>query len=82
MPVIVLYEQGLEDAAAELEKMGYRMHPMRSRLPADAVLYVSDAHAALCASCGRHGAPILCVRAMSAAQMASAIRRRSEQPLF
>ena len=80
--MIVLYEQGLEDIAAELAGMGYEMKPMSSRVRADAVLYTSDAHAALTANAGRGGAPLLCVRGLSSAQIASAIRRRSVQSLF
>ena len=78
----MLYEQGLEDVAAELARMGFAMHPMASRVRADAVLYVSDPHAALSAHAGKSGAPVLCVRAMNAAQIAGAIRRRSVQTLF
>lgn len=78
----VLYEQGLEDVVGELAAMGFEMHPMSSRVRADAVLYVSDAHAALSAHASKGGAPLLCVRAMNAAQIAGAIRRRSVQALF
>jgi len=80
--MVVLYEQGLEDIAVQLSAMGYRMHPMNSMIPADAVLYVHDAHAALSSASAGKGAPLLCVRCMNAAQIASAIRRRSIQPLF
>ena len=72
----VLYEQGLESVAGELSQMGFSMHPLRAAVRADAVLYLTDAHA------GRSGAPVLCVRAMSAGEIAGAIRRRSVQPLF
>lgn len=78
----VLYEQGLEDMAAQLAGMGFSVYPLNSRVRADAVLYVSDAHAALEARPSRSGANMLCVRAMSAAQIAAAIRRRSIQTLF
>lgn len=78
----VLYEQGLEGVAGELSQMGFSMHPLRAAVRADAVLYLTDAHAALRASAGRSGAPVLCVRAMSAGEIAGAIRRRSVQPLF
>lgn len=78
----VLYEQGLESVAGELAQMGFSMHPLRSAVRADAVLYLTDAHAALHASAGGSGAPLLCVRAMSAGDIAGAIRRRSVQPLF
>lgn len=80
--MIVLYENGLEDVASQLASMGYTMYPLRSMMPADAVLYMSDPHAALSAACGSSGAPLLCVRSMNAAQIAAAIRRRSVQPLF
>lgn len=78
----VLYEQGLESVAGELAAMGFEMHPLSSRVRADAVLYISDAHAALHASAGQGGAPLLCVRSMNAAQIAGAIKRRSVQTLF
>lgn len=78
----VLYEQGLETVADELKGMGFSVYPLSSRIRADAVLYVSDAHAALHARAARRGANILCVRAMSAGEIAGAIRRRSTQPLF
>lgn len=78
----VLYEQGLETVAGELEAMGFSVYPLSSRVRADAVLYVSDPHAALHAHAGRRGASILCVRAMSAGEIAGAIRRRSVSPLF
>lgn len=80
--MIVLYEQGMEDTAAELAGMGFEMKPMSSRIRADAVLYISDAHAALMAHAGRKGAPLLCVRGLNSAQIASAIRKRSVHPLF
>jgi len=80
--MVVLYEQGLEDIASQLSAMGYHMHPIKAMIPADAVLYVSDPHAALSAVCAQSGAPLLCVRSMSAPQIAAAIRRRSVQPLF
>ncbi len=80
--MIVLYEKGLENVAGELSQMGFEMKPLRSALPADAVLYLSDAHGALHASAARGGAPVLCVRGLSGAQIASAIKRRSVQPLF
>ena len=78
----VLYEQGLEDVAAQLTGMGFSMYPLHSRVRADAVLYVSDARAALEARPSRSGANMLCVREMSAPQIAAAIRRRSIQTLF
>lgn len=78
----VLYEQGLENVAGELREMGFSVYPLSSPVRADAVLYVSDAHAALAAHPGRKGASILCVRAMSAGEIAGAIRRRSVSTLF
>lgn len=78
----VLYQQGLEDVAGELEQMGYRMAPLTRHIPADAVIYVSDAHGALSASAGRGGAPILCVRGMSAGEISAALKRRSVSSLF
>lgn len=78
----VLYEQGLEETAAELSMMGYDMHPLISRVPADAVLYVSDVRGALHSSAGTHGAPVLCVRGLSTGEIAAALRRRSVRALF
>lgn len=78
----VIYEQGLESLAGQLSAMGYDVHPLRSGLPADAVLYAHDAHGALSALAGRRGAVMLCVRGMSAGEVGAAIARRSAQPLF
>lgn len=78
----VLYEQGLENTAAELGAMGYAMHPLSSRVPADAVLYVSDARGALASRAGKGGAPVLCVRGLSTGEIAAALRRRSVRALF
>ena len=78
----VLYQQGLEDVARELAAMGYSVHPLRSRVRADAVLYTSDARAALGARAGSGGASVLCVRGMSAGEIARAIERRGCQALF
>lgn len=78
----VLYEQGLESVAAELSAMGYSLHPLRSTVAADAVLYTSDAHGAMSARAAKGGAPILCVRGMSAGEISRAIRRRSCGALF
>ena len=78
----ILYEQGLESVAGELEAMGFTLYPMSSRVRADAVLYLSDVRGALGANPSSRGASILCVRAMSAGEIAGAIRRRSVQALF
>lgn len=78
----VLYEQGLESAAAELGAMGYAMHPLASRVPADAVLYVSDVHGALASRAAKGGAPVLCVRGLSTGEIAAALKRRSVRALF
>ncbi|MDO5376774.1 MAG: YkuS family protein [Clostridia bacterium] len=78
----VLYEQGLEDVAAQLSGMGYAMHAMRSAVAADAVLYVSDIRAALSATAAKGGAPVLCVRGMSAGEISSCIARRASAALF
>lgn len=82
MKVNVLYEQGLENIAGELEEMGFSVHPLKSGVRADAVLYVSDVRGALHAHASLRGASILCVRAMSAGEIAGAIRRRSVSALF
>ncbi len=78
----VLYEQGLEDVAAQLAGMGYSMHALRSAVAADAVLYVSDSRSALSATAGRGGAPVLCVRGMSAGEISACIARRASASLF
>ena len=78
----VLYQQGLEDVALELSRMGYSVHPLKSGVRADAVLYTSDARAALSARAARGGASVLCVRGMSAGEIAQAIDRRGCQALF
>ena len=78
----VLYQQGLEEVAQELARMGYSVHPLRSRVRADAVLYTSDARAALSAHAASGGASVLCVRGMSVGEIAEAIRRRGCQALF
>ena len=78
----VIYQQGLEEIAGTLGAMGYDMHPMSSRIAADAVLYTSDARGALSACAGAAGTALLCVRGMNAAQISEAIRRRSCQHLF
>lgn len=78
----VIYEQGLEEIAGTLSAMGYEMHPMSSKIAADAVLYTCDAHGALSASALDGGTALLCVKGMSAAQISEAIRRRSCQQLF
>lgn len=78
----VIYEQGLEDVAAQLSGMGYAMHAMRSAVPADAVLYVSDVHAALSVKAAKGGAPVLCVRGMSAGEICSCLARRATGALF
>lgn len=80
--MIVLYQRGLEGVAAQLARMGYRVHPMESRIPADAVLYVSDARAALRARAGEHGAAMVCARGLDAAQIARQLARRGCLPLF
>lgn len=78
----VLYQKGLESVAQELGAMGYSLHPMSSRVRADAVLYTSDVHEAMKATAVSGGAPILCVRGMSAGEISEAIRRRSSRALF
>lgn len=78
----VMYQQGLEEIAGTLSQMGYSMHPMKSQIPADAVLYVSDARGALASRACAGGAPLLCVRGMNAAQISAALARRSCQRLF
>lgn len=78
----VIYQQGLEDIAGTLSSMGYAMYPMKSQIPADAVLYTSDARGALSQSAGGRGTALLCVRGMNAAQISEAIKRRSCQSLF
>lgn len=78
----ILYEHGLEGVAGELAAMGFSVYPMSSRVRADAVIYLSDVRGALGANPSRGGASILCVRAMSAGEIAGAIRRRSVQALF
>jgi len=78
----VIYQQGLEEIAGALAAMGYTVHPMSSRVAADAVLYTSDARGALSSGAGRGGAPVLCVRGMNAAQISDAIKRRSCTGLF
>lgn len=78
----VLYEQGLEDVAAELAAMGYSVHPLKSGVPADAVLYESDARGALSAKAARGGATLVRAGGMSAGEIASAIRRRGCGALF
>ncbi len=78
----VLYEQGLEDVAAQLSGMGYAMHALRSAVPADAVLYVSDISAALSAKASGRGAPVLCVRGMSAGEISVCLARRASANLF
>ena len=72
----VLYQQGLESVAQELAQMGYSMHPLRSHVRADAVLFTSDAHGALDIRVSRAGASVMCVRGMSAGEIASALSRR------
>ena len=78
----VLYERGLEDVAAELAAMGYSVHPLKSGVPADAVLWTSDAHGAFSARAAKGGASLVCVSGMSAGEIASAIRRRGCGALF
>ena len=78
----VMYQQGLEEIAGALGAMGYQMHPMSSRIAADAVLYTSDARSALSVCAPSAGAVLLCVRGMDAAQIGRALRRRSCQQLF
>lgn len=80
--MIVLYQQGLEDVAAQLSAMGYRVHPMSSRIPADAVLYVSDLRGALHVRAGARGTAMVCARGLNAAQIAAALARRGCAPLF
>ena len=78
----ILYQKGLEDVARELSQMGYSVHPLTSRVRADAVLYTSDVKGALSVCAGRGGASMLCVRGMSAGEIAEAIARRCCQALF
>ena len=80
--MIVLYQQGLEDVAAQLCAMGYRVHPMSSRIPADAVLYVSDLRGALHLRAGARGTAMVCARGLNAGQIAAALARRGCAPLF
>ena len=72
----VLYQQGLESVAQELAQMGYSMHPLRSGVRADAVLFTSDARGALEIRAARGGASVVCVRGMSAGEIAGALSRR------
>ena len=78
----MLYESGLEDVALELSHMGYSVQPLRSGVPADAVLYVSDARGALSARAARGGASLVRVNGMSAGEIASALSRRGCGALF
>lgn len=78
----VLFERGLESVAAELAGMGYSMHPLKSGVRADAVLFTSDARGALEVNAARSGASIVCVRGMSAGEIASSLARRGCKPLF
>lgn len=78
----VSYQQGLEDVAGELARMGYRMHPLRAGIPADAVLYVSDARQALLARVHRGGAAVICARGKSAGEIAALLNRRGCGELF
>lgn len=78
----VLYQKGLESVARELAGMGYRMHPLSSGMRADAVLFTSDARAALDVHASRRGASLLCVRGMSAGEISDALSRRGCAALF
>ena len=78
----VLYQHGLESVAQELAKMGYSVHPMRSGVRADAVLFTSDARGALEEEAAHGGASILCVRGMSAGEIAGALSRRGCRSLL
>ncbi len=78
----VLYERGLEDVAGTLKQMGYSVAPLRRGAAADAVLFTSDARSALSVRAGARGASVLCVRGMSAGEIAQALSRRSAAPLF
>ena len=78
----VLYQQGLEGVAEELAQLGYSVHPLRSGVRADAVLFTSDARGALEAKAAHGGASILCVRGMSAGEIAGALSRRGCRSLL
>ena len=78
----VLYQQGLESVAEELAQLGYSVHPMRSGVRADAVLFTSDAQGALEVRAVRGGASILCVKGMSAGEIAGALSRRGCRSLL
>ena len=78
----VLYQQGLESVAEELSRLGYSVHPLRSGVRADAVLFTSDAHGALETKAAHGGASILCVRGMSAGEIAGALSRRGCRSLL
>lgn len=80
--MIVLYQKGLEEVAAQLLAMGYHVHPLESCVEADAVLYLSDVQGALRARAGASGAAMICVRGLDIPQIAAAIGRRGCAPLF
>ena len=78
----VLYQQGLESVAQELAQMGYSVHPLRSGVRADAVLFTSDARGALETKAAQGGTSILCVRGMSTGEIAGALSRRGCRSLL
>ena len=72
----VLYQQGLESVAEELSRLGFHVHPMKSGVRADAVLFTSDAQGAFEVKPARGGTSVLNVQGMSAGEIASALSRR------
>ncbi|MEG0766398.1 MAG: hypothetical protein RR482_01665 [Clostridia bacterium] len=78
----VIYQSGLEALAHSLHTMGFEMHAMQEQVAADAVLFAQDLQGAAKTRVRKHGAMLLNVRGLSAAQTAEALRRRCNGPLF